>query len=739
MPQSKLKLQRLLCQIHIGILLPALFVLGCYQSSTKQPIVRQGLLDLSGNCQSNYNPNVRQEYTNSASPARVETCNHWDFAKQDVLNLKGEWKFYKQVLYQPTSISNDADLKTEYVPVPSYWNKYAKNIGGPMHPMSFGTYRLTLILPDDSPRLYLRIPEMHSAFKIYINNKLHTEVGKVGTQRSDSTGEFRPVVLELPDNRRLDLIFQISNFQVQNGGFRRAMQLGTRHQIQNLERNSIGLTLFLCGALFIIGLYHLLLFIFKHDDHAILYFAIFSFLINMRLLVTGERFLQSTFPGAPFWLMHRLEIIPLYMGAAIFVAYFQHLFPGTLQKQVRQFFYATGLLTTLAALILPAHISTHLLLYQEILIIACGGYILFTSVRAIIAKREGALLFLSGFVFLFTAIVHDILRHEQNLHGPITVPYGLLLFFLAQSIMLSHRIARAFRSLKTVTVELHASNSELTSARFTLEKIVRSLEVQVQERTAEIQTQNQDLEKHAAELQESIQEIQILNKFKDKLMALIAHELRGPVWRIQLMIDLLLRKDLDEESIKEFLSVSRASIGHTYTFLDNLLNWALSQQGLLKYNPEYLDIKEIQISVFDLFKSMADEKGIRLQASLRDQSKVYADREMLKLILRNLVSNAIKFTPAGGSVKFSMQRNPESVQLIVSDSGLGMDAVALEQLRNPSVRFTTPGTDDERGTGFGSLLVAECIKTSQANLEIRSEPDKGSQFIITLPAAAASL
>ena len=157
------------------------------------------------------------------------------------------------------------------------------------------------------------------------------------------------------------------------------------------------------------------------------------------------------------------------------------------------------------------------------------------------------------------------------------------------------------------------------------------------------------------------------------------------------------------------------------------------QTSEIPFNPTDLRVTETIQSVLDLLKSHARDKGIVMQTDVSEEAVVYADSRMFETVLRNLVSNAVKYTPYGGKISISTQDQNEVIQFGVEDTGVGMDEEQVTNLFNIDKKASRPGTNNELGTGFGLILCREFVKKNGGELSVESSSGKGSTFSFTVP------
>ncbi len=226
-----------------------------------------------------------------------------------------------------------------------------------------------------------------------------------------------------------------------------------------------------------------------------------------------------------------------------------------------------------------------------------------------------------------------------------------------------------------------------------------------------------------------------LNATKDKLFSIIAHDLRSPFSAILGFSELLIDKteDFDVAESEKYLGIINSSAKNTLILLDNLLNWAKAQTGQLSYKSEKINLSSMVQNIFDISTPIAKTKSISLNYNQTDDIEVYADVNMLNIVLRNLMCNAIKFTNSNGKIVIYAVKNQNNIEVTVSDNGVGMNEETLNQLFKIDSNITTAGTADEKGSGLGLILCKEFIEKQGGKIWVESELGKGSNFKFTLP------
>ncbi|MET3506411.1 histidine kinase N-terminal 7TM domain-containing protein [Halalkalibacter oceani] len=227
--------------------------------------------------------------------------------------------------------------------------------------------------------------------------------------------------------------------------------------------------------------------------------------------------------------------------------------------------------------------------------------------------------------------------------------------------------------------------------------------------------------------------------FKDKLFAVITHDIRDPLALLINLTELIEEDYIDStsEQSRVFREVSSRVRG-TYLLVENLLDWFRSQKGEIHFKPLMWELEPIVRHVVHEIEPRAEIKQIRLSMTIQEDVHVYADKEMLEMILRNLLFNAIKFTETGEKVHLTFTRIADSVTISVRDSGTGVDPVVGQSLFHKVQEISSPGTDGEQGTGLGLYLCGKLVRLHGGDIWYESNPGRGSTFCFTLPVDESS-
>lgn len=247
---------------------------------------------------------------------------------------------------------------------------------------------------------------------------------------------------------------------------------------------------------------------------------------------------------------------------------------------------------------------------------------------------------------------------------------------------------------------------------------------------------NRSLEESKNTIEKDAEHLSKLNAEKNKFFSIIAHDLRGPFTGLLGISDILKSQmdQMDTAEITEMVGLLSESANQVFDLLENLLVWARMQMNSMVFTPAHLFLKPLALDLGKLIEHHTTLKNLTFHIEVDEALQVFADVNMLKTLLRNLVSNALKFTPKGGKITLSawQQKNGEIV-VAVKDNGIGMHKSLIDKLFMLDQKTSRPGTDGESSSGLGLLLCKEFIEKHGGRIWVESEEGKGSSFFLTFP------
>lgn len=645
----------------------------------------------------------------------------WHFESEGVVSLNGEWTFYWRQLLEPEDFSDKtAPNKTGTFMVPNTWNHHT--IDGEVIPAhGYASFRLLVAVDPEIEILQLKSLEASSAFKLWINGKKKLSSGQVGVDKERSKPRYlSQSAIVQPENGRIELVLQVSNFRYERGGPWNEFQLGTVKQINTLNQKNLITEFFLFGAILIMGFYHLGLFLLRPREQTPLFFGIFCILVALRVVVTGERMAHEYLPWLGWEMLVRLEFITFYLAVPLFLTFLGSLFPEFRRRTIRVILVLCYLFTALV-LVTPPIVFSKSLPYFQFLVLAGCPLVLFFFLQTLYHKREGSVIITVGSLIVIATLIYDILESNLYFSGINLAPAGLFVFILIQSFMLSVQFSRAL------------SLSEELSA---------SLEEKVEERTQSLQKANDEIRLSSEKLKEA--QSQLIQSQKMEAMGTlaggIAHEFNNILGTIMGYTGLL-KNELPVHSAEKqyaeaiFLSGERAA-----ELVQQILTF--SRVDNLELKPLFLQ-HELREILRMLRVTLPD--SITIRETINDDCQpVLANQTQISQIIVNLCTNAAHAMKEGGGLleveleqielkKNQLPAKPEAegafLLLTISDTGIGMSTETRERIFDPF--FTTKKVGE--GSGLGLSIVHGIVSKHHGAINVDSEPGKGTRFFTYLP------
>ncbi|MDI4648044.1 sensor histidine kinase [Cohnella hashimotonis] len=651
------------------------------------------------------------------------------------IKLNGEWAFYWQELLSPADIRSRmerGEKENRYIDIPGSWLGYPLD-GHSLRGEGFATFRLVIRLSeqDRNARLALRLPTIFHAYRLWVNGERLAEVGVVGQDKSGVTPRLSTkLVFFQPADNTVELVMQVANFHHKRGGITKFIELGGSDTLTVRKNLSEASGMFVTASLLVIGLYNLLLFVQRRKDKATLYFGLFSLLFGIRSLLVGELMLTQWFPHFPWELQFKIEYLILCVSGYIITMYFDCIFPNYVSRWFRLGSrIATGALCLVVAAT-PALIYSNLLPVIGVIVVLHMVYLMVGLVYSAMRRKEGALIFLVVSVIALVTVIDDLLYFSE--WSPIgnTSPLGLLIFTIAQMMLLSSRFTRAASNEERIARELQDANHKLTEMNANLERTV-------QERTQALSAAHDDLRASYDRLLHSEQG-------RKKLLAYITHDLRMPLSSMLGYVEAV-QDRVKPERNEQYLKYIRDNTIRINRMIEELSFLSHLETGQVSYRMEPVPVVRFLRGFFEQYELVVRDAGLDFRLDTGDAEAqrlhlpiVEMDAQRLEQALFNLVSNAMKFTSGGGLVRIALAvgdvNDTRSAIISVQDSGTGIPPDQLEQIFDRNYRYDRPGMEnDVGGSGLGLAICKEIVQAHGGTVRAESDGKTGSIFYVSLP------
>lgn len=354
-------------------------------------------------------------------------------------------------------------------------------------------------------------------------------------------------------------------------------------------------------------------------------------------------------------------------------------------------------------------------------------------------RYEPAKFFIWANVILVIGAVLFIGRELGLLQDNFATRYLVQVGFLIQVVIFSLGLASRLNNMRnqlakeTLEKERLALEKEREKKEL-IEAQRKELELQVAQQTADLKQKNIALENSFGLVKDSENKLAQLNQVKDKLFSVISHDLRNPLATMQSFLKLITEHHdkLTEEEKEKLFVQAQQSLDHLNELMYNLLQWSRSQMNLLDFKPEKIYVKAIIENAVNVLQLNAHMKNIKILVEAENNFCGYADKDMAEFIVRNLISNAIKFSHRNNEVYIRSYKQHTTITIEVKDTGIGMTEMKIKKLLEVPSTVTRRGTEKEKGTGLGLLISKEFIEKNKGKLSIQSELNKGSSFSFTI-------
>jgi len=662
---------------------------------TKEPVAVKGVMDLS------------------------ETAND-----KFLIKLGGKWEFYWNKLLKPGDFAGDIKLRPDfYGEVPSYWTDYpedsVKTTG-----IGFATYRLILLLPSGYRNsLGFNMPVFDSSYEIYVDGKSMGKNGNPGKTKDETKPHYEKILFRFnPSSDTVQIIINVSNFNHRRGGFWQPIRIGTFSEVQQgyasaWARDWASISFLLGFALFFLFFY-----LIYTKDSLMGFFSLATIGLALRPLFTSNFLINTIMPISWEWIV-RWEYLGLYLILAGWFWFAAVLYPSKYFRILTWIITCIFVAASILTLILPVRIFSYMtfVVYPSLLLII--GYSLTGSLRGLIRKNRVDYIYFTVFVMLSYAAIHDAwisLGKPAAISGYI-LTYILVIFVFIQAMLLFYKWVKAYSEKEKLQKELEYLN--------------RNLELLVNERTQEINARRGEIENQNIQIAIQNKKLSETIQLKNKIFSVIAHDLRSPVVNILYMLNLLKEKEF-KDKYDSFADASIQYSQQVINLLENMLVWGRGQEDKIKFSPGRHDLADIVLTNMSIFKETADKKDIAVNFTQIGNSKAFFDKDLMDIIIRNLLSNAIKYTPKGGRISILLKDKTltgEGISLKICDNGVGIPPVKQEYIFTSTEIESTPGTENEKGTGFGLKLCYELIKINNGTITLDSTEGEGTCFTMTLP------
>ncbi|WP_270169944.1 hybrid sensor histidine kinase/response regulator [Paenibacillus sp. SYP-B4298] len=626
------------------------------------PIIKQGVLDLT----------------------------QWDAQQDGRVKLVGYWAFYWKQLLESSGTSGLEEASAApdgYFKVPDVWNNY--RIDGERLPgQGFATYRLTVKLGEASRNreLALSIPSISTAYRVIIDGKERAAGGQVARTSDEAKAAYVPQYISFrPTASQFDIYVQVSNHVYARGGIWYDLELGSTEDVAQASGIKFALDMIIMGAAFMIGMHHLVIFLFRPANRSALYFSLCCLIATLRILVVDQNYISLLFSDIPFRVLIMLEYFTFYAGVMLIALFIRELYPTHFAWRHIRIIVVVCLLALLTVIATPLEEYTGYIRLFNYFSLLCCLYYTSGIFRAAIRRRQGATLQVFGMCLFMVAMVHDIFYNASIIHliNSQLVPFGMFIFIFIEAANMARRFSSAYRTIEDMSAQLIAKD-----------------------------------------------------RIKDEFLANTSHELKTPIHGVLNLSQAVLDgaggrlTAGEQDNLQAVVSVSRR-LSH---LINDILDWSMLKNGEITLRRKPVELRPLLAVTMEMFRYLHMGKPVELIDALPEHlPAVDADEDRLMQVMYNLIGNAIKFTDKG-EVRITATERHGFIEISVSDTGIGIPATQLGSIFDSFEQTDRKIAAEYGGVGLGLSITKRLVELHGGRITVQSSEGAGSVFTFSLPA-----
>ncbi len=418
------------------------------------------------------------------------------------VDLSGQWEFYWNQLLSPEDFKSGKQMSRTFAKVPGAWNII--NNGHEITEFGYATYRLLIKTNPHDSVFGIRINRIDASYKLWVNGILIATLGKTGTSKEQSIPKWGTQEKIINSNlTEQEIIIQVSNFSYVRGGIPKMIQITSTESMKNQIKKEIGLDFLLLGIMLIIGLYHIVLFLFRKSLKSSLYFAILSFFAAGLVIVSSNFDIVYLFwPNISWPLQIKLEYSFYFLSILSLLLFVESLF----EKESRSYSIRAAIIFSafMSIFVVVSPVSVFISIFDFVgwIFILISLFLMFVVLKAILLRKEGSQSTFIGLSLLSLAIINDVIVNKYSIHGYFLLPVGFLGFMLIQAYIISSRFTDAISYTEQLTEEMDYMNN--------------NLELIVKDRTSKIEQQKEELTVQSESLKVANEEIVKINQILER-------------------------------------------------------------------------------------------------------------------------------------------------------------------------------------------------------------------------------
>lgn len=628
----------------------------------------------------------------SAGPEAVN--GELDFRGTDftssVYNLNGQWEFYYGCLYTPEDFKDGVPAGREMITLPGTW----ASLGYPE--AGHGSYRLTIRMePGQSYMLY--IPEIISSASIWANGRQLYQAGKVGESAPGTGVSVRNELLSVQaEDGVLELVVQAANYHLTGSGLYYPMIIGRdtvllHHMVW--QRVAIAAAM---GGILLIGVYHLFLYLFRRQERMNLMYSITCLVTVLRLVMETNSLWQYFYRGGLTMVFSKIYLLLFALHSLCICLFMLEAFSISLSR-VQRWIVLLSFAVPVAAVFTLSNTAAIGCLFLALIPNGLAAVKAMRSGR--IGKDPYRLLYLISLVvfIIYAPLTKTVFESDMFVPGIVSNMF----LILSQCVMLSRSYADAHDQVELVNA---------------------NLEQLVEERTAQLHETNRQLAASQAALREMIGNI--------------SHDLKTPLTVLNNYLELLEDEAIaaNEQERTEYLGIAYHKNLDLQRLIHNLFEVTRMEGGTVVYRMEWVLAGPLMAEAGRKYGDLISDSGISFLLDVDDRLELKIDKNKIWSVLDNLVYNALRYTPEGGRISFSLHKSGDRAVLTVADTGTGIDASHLPHIFERFYKVSPERGEKDGSSGLGLYIVKTTVEAMEGTVSVESTPGEGTVFTMTFPA-----
>ena len=575
----------------------------------------------------------------------------------------------------------------------------------------YATYYFKIILPQKYVgKSFIIRPKHFIAYtsQLSVNEKVVSYNGVVSNSADDPN--YKPERVShcssfKIDSTVLNVIIKVSNFTHFRGGIFNSLHIGLSDDMIYKREHRVVINLAVIVSLFIMFIYHFIMFFVNSNDKASLFFSLTCLTFAIDFSFNDAMTFFILIPSLPFEIANALQLSTPFILPSIFLSFLYAMFPAEVSKTLRNIAVVITAILVSLAVFTDNSIYNHLIIPHVFYMLFIVLYMYIPVIKAVKNKRDGALFFLIAYILFSLSALNDILHLAEVIYTTNMVSSGLMIFIVLLSIIQGMR----FRKMFTNNLELAKNLKELNIG----------LEKKVEERT-------QTISKQAQKLDQSLKELKKLSFFKEDMTNMIVHDLKSPlnsIINIKLFKDENLRFDIVQQSGRRMLNM-----------VQNILDVYKYEQSNIMLNKKHLELLDLLSASVNEVKFTANQKKLTINTAHFTNCLIEADEDFIIRVFTNLLNNAIKYTPKGSTINiFNSFEEDNYTKISVYNPGEGIPKNMHTPIFDKFTQIIENKQVNYHSSGLGLTFCKMAVNAHQGQIGVISETETGVEFWFTLP------